>query len=194
MRIRPLRLAAQRAGVPARRSAVVGSGLYPQVGPVAKRPVRQAAGSISAMERERALELLRGGAENVARWNRWRIRKVSLPDLSHSDLSNADLSKADLSGVDLHASNLRKAKLFGANLERADLHRSNLRSADLSRAVLRAANLRGSNLVGASLFGADLRRANLRRASFRSAEADQETRWPDGFDPGAHGVEPWPDD
>jgi hypothetical protein len=60
--------------------------------------------------------------------------------------------------------------------------------------VLRAANLRGSNLGRASLFGADLRRANLRRASFRSAEADQETRWPDGFDPAANGVEPWPAD
>ena len=58
--------------------------------------------------------------------------------------------------------------------------------------MLRSANLRAANLGGASLFGTDLRHANVRRASFRSAEADHETRWPDGFEPSVHGIEPWP--
>jgi hypothetical protein len=144
------------------------------------------------MDRSRALEVLRGGREGVARWNRWRLRREEAPVLSHADLSRADLSGADLSSVDLHASNLREAKLLGANLERADLHRCHLGSADLTAAILRSSNLRAANLHGAMLFGADLRRANLRRASFREAEADAATRWPQGFDPSAHGLEPWP--
>ena len=144
------------------------------------------------MDRERALELLRGGTEAVARWNRWRAGQVEAPALAHCDLSDADLAGADLCGLDLHAANLRGANLRGANLERADLHRANLRSAELSAAVLRSANLRAANLASTNLFGADLRRTNVRNATFRGAEADHETRWPDGFTPSAHGIEPWP--
>ena len=144
------------------------------------------------MERERALELLRGGADSVERWNRWRRRHQGPFDLTHANLARANLSGANLANVDLHASDLSEATLIGANLEGSDLHRSNLKLADLSRAVLRGADLHAANLSRASLFGADLSKANVRRTSFRNVEADAATTWPQGFEPGLHGIEPWP--
>ena len=65
--------------------------------------------------------------------------------------------------------------------------------ANLSRANLAGADLEGAALVGANLCGADLTRANLRganltRAHLEGASADEDTIWPDGFDPEAAGV------
>jgi hypothetical protein len=68
------------------------------------------------MERERALELLRGGADSVRRWNRWRQRRAELPNLSHADFSQADLSDADLTGANLEGAKFVGAKLVGARL------------------------------------------------------------------------------
>jgi uncharacterized protein YjbI with pentapeptide repeats len=51
--------------------------------------------------------------------------------------------------------------------------------ADLSFSDLREADLSGANLSGADLFGSDLDGANLAAVIF-----DDETDWPDGFDPG----------
>jgi uncharacterized protein YjbI with pentapeptide repeats len=143
------------------------------------------------LERERALELLRGGTGSVERWNRWRAKNPGPFDLAHARLARTELSGANLANVDLHASDLSEAKLVGANFEGADLHRSNLKAADLSQAVLRGADLRAANLSRASLFGADLSKSNVRKTSFRNAEADVETTWPQGFDPSSHGIEPW---
>ena len=50
---------------------------------------------------------------------------------------------------------------------------ANLRRADLRRADLKGANLEGANLTGANLEG---------------AKADEDTTWPQGFDPKAAGV------
>jgi uncharacterized protein YjbI with pentapeptide repeats len=56
----------------------------------------------------------------------------------------------------------------GANLRRADLE-----GAHLNRAHLYRANFEGANLTGANLEG---------------AKADEDTTWPQGFDPKAAGV------
>jgi uncharacterized protein YjbI with pentapeptide repeats len=55
---------------------------------------------------------------------------------------------------------------------------ANLTGANLTGADLTGANLREANLAGANLAGANLREANL-----RGAFADENTVWPDGFDP-----------
>ena len=132
------------------------------------------------MDRKRALDLLRGGSEAVARWNRWRSRGEPLPDLRHSDLRRADLRGANLASAHLQRSNFGDARLEGANLERADLNHCNFRRADLSGATLRSVNLSGANLKDADLRGADLRRAQIRRASFFGVRRDAETRPPEG--------------
>ena len=53
---------------------------------------------------------------------------------------------------------------------------------------LEGADLKGANLEGANLEGANLWRANLFKANLSGAIADQDTQWPDGFDPVAAGV------
>jgi uncharacterized protein YjbI with pentapeptide repeats len=99
--------------------------------------------------------------------------------LSGADLSGADLSGAELVGADLPGADLPGANLFGANLFGVDLRGADLRTADLSGVALNEADLSGSDLSGAGLVGADL----------RGAAADQETSWPEGFDPWSAGVQ-----
>ena len=62
------------------------------------------------------------------------------------------------------------------------------RAGKLSRADLRGANLYGANLGRANLDGAYLDGADLGRADLRGADADQYTRWPEGFNPATAGV------
>lgn len=166
----------------------------PTAGLAASRHVRWAAGrGHRELERDRALELLRGGAESVERWNRWRTKNPGPFDLTHATLARVEISGANLANVDLHASDLTGATLVGTNLEGSDIHRSNLRGADLSRAILRGADLHAANLSGCRLFGANLSKATLSKALFRDAEADASTVWPQGFKPKSHGMDPWPD-
>jgi hypothetical protein len=120
-------------------------------------------------------------------------------DLTRADLTRADLAGADLTEANLARANLTRANLTGANLAdadltRADLTRANLAraylaGADLTRANLAGANLARVNLAGANLAGANLAGAYLTEAYLAEAKADKWTRWPDGFDPVARGVQ-----
>ena len=75
------------------------------------------------------------------------------------------------------------AVIIGANLNGAYLDHANLEGA-----MLFMADLRGANLVQAYLSGAYLRGAILEGANLTAAQADEDTSWPDGFDPIADGV------
>lgn len=78
----------------------------------------------------------------------------------------------------------------------ADLRGAVLLSAYLDSADLRSADLSGANLTGAWLAGAKLNGANLRGAKFGGVVYSGKTKWPDGFDPTAHGARMafWHDD
>jgi hypothetical protein len=79
-------------------------------------------------------------------------------------------------GAELHGVNLRGARLYHAVLFRANLAGADLTGADLRNAELSGADLRGANLTSTQLFGINY---------------DEETRWPEGFDPRQHGLFPW---
>ncbi len=137
------------------------------------------------MEREEALELLRGGPEGVAKWNaareevgfklprlngaNLRAAKLRRTNLQGADLSGADLSGADLVTANLAEANLSEARLGGAQLAVAILIGADLRGADLRAAELVMANLVHANMAGADLFRADLSGANLVKAVLREA-------------------------
>jgi uncharacterized protein YjbI with pentapeptide repeats len=97
--------------------------------------------------------------------------------LDGANLQGASVIDADLQGAYLGGANLQGASLIGANLQGASL-----RSANLQRAWLMRANLRGANLQGARLDGARLEGAQLDGANLQNALADEDTRWPDGWD------------
>ena len=120
-----------------------------------------------------------------------------------ADLQGADLTRANLKGAWLQGANLQRANLSGANLFGAHLTRANLKGADLKGAELTGANLTRANLKGADLKGANLSgvlglwailwvvspgAVRLEGPNFERAFADEDTRWPDGFDPVAAGV------
>ncbi len=98
--------------------------------------------------------------------------------LSDINLSNANLIMANLSGANLSGANLTGANLAGANLTNADLTYANLYNADLT-----GANLSGANLSDANLTGAKLTYANLTGARYNN-----DTKFPNGFNPDDHGM------
>lgn len=114
-------------------------------------------------------------------------------DLVLAYLRGAELAGAFLSGADLFAADLATADLRGADLGSAHLGSADLSGADLSRANLFGTDLGWAELRGANLRGADLRRADLRGARLSGADLteavyDDETLWPEGFDPALAGA------
>ncbi|MCC2668927.1 MAG: hypothetical protein K0Q72_1398 [Armatimonadetes bacterium] len=55
-------------------------------------------------------------------------------------------------------------------------------------AALNGADLTSANLRGANLCLATLSMARLNAVDLHGARYDASTRWPDGFDPAAHGA------
>ena len=138
--------------------------------------------------------------------------------LDGADLTKASLYKADLTGVRMVGANLSQATLtwtilrdadltnatltearpFGADFTGTDLVAADLSGAIFERAVLRGTDLSNARLVGTILkravlsgtvlFGADLTDADLSESSIHWPFADQETLWPEGFDPEAAGI------
>ncbi len=105
-----------------------------------------------------------------------------------AELGEADLEGAKLRGTDLSYADLRGAKLRAANLRGADLSYTDLGEANLCEADLRGANLIGANLIGARLRGANLMGADLIGARLRTSYYDENTLFPDGFDPVSAGM------
>ena len=118
------------------------------------------------MDRDEAINMLRGGPDGILEWNERRGEKI--PDLRGADLSEADLSGAVASvpgvsvtslsvafrrGVTLFGVHVRGADLRGTDLSRAAFYGADLRGADLSRAQLSGADL-GSGKCGNTVFGA----------------------------------------
>jgi Pentapeptide repeats (8 copies) len=144
------------------------------------------------------------------------LEKVYIPganladlNLAHADLQEAilpaaDLSQANMTGALLRGADLADAVLFEADLTGAELFVAHLTAANLSAARLTDAVLVGVNmtrtcltgahlahavLFGADLTGADLSGADLTGALLQRVRADRTTKWPEGFDPLAAGVD-----
>jgi hypothetical protein len=131
-------------------------------------------------------------------------------DLSNLDLSGARITRGDTivdptGRLEYKVANLTYAALGGTDLRGALFLGVDLRVAGFQDADLRGARFAGVNLDGTSFEGADLRGAHLelvdassqdlgfdpdlRDANLRGALADGSTRWPQGFDWRAAGVE-----
>ena len=90
--------------------------------------------------------------------------------------------------VGLLAANTRR--FAGSVLMRfTDLGLAILRDAVIVGANLQNANLYGANLRSAKLYEANLQDANLENADTSYAIYDENTIWPEGFDPQAGGAE-----
>ena len=64
-----------------------------------------------SLTREEALELLLGGEEGIKKWNEYRRRGGSTPDLRDVGLGGADMTKANLSDAYLREADLRDTRL-----------------------------------------------------------------------------------
>ena len=124
-------------------------------------------------------------------------------NLTNTDLHSAYLTNALLAKADLSNANLGWTTLVDANFSKADLS-----GADFHMAILNNTDFRGSDLRGAILLydaistdddfqilyeisldvqGAR-RRTNWGSADFRGATYDDETIFPEGFDPESRGM------
>jgi uncharacterized protein YjbI with pentapeptide repeats len=114
--------------------------------------------------------------------------------LRGADLSGLHAPYGQLQGLDLSGAHLYAAKLRNADLSFAILTGADLRGAALERAVCRGARFRGADLgrdnldARTTLQGADLSTADLHDAKLEGAVYDDDTRFPEGFMPQAHGM------
>ena len=88
--------------------------------------------------------------------------------------------------IDQQLSGCSKDGVF--NCSYWDLGGANLHAADLFKANFEGANLKSANLEGANLKSANLEGAKLKDVGLQGAIADEDTTWPEGFDPVAAGV------
>jgi len=113
------------------------------------------------MDKNEALDLLRGGKEGIEKWNQFRLSEETIPDLTGADLFDANLTNANLSYANLSKANLSKANVADANMSGAILF-----DANLSHAILTHADLSGVHLTSANLIEANLTRTKLFYANF----------------------------
>jgi uncharacterized protein YjbI with pentapeptide repeats len=124
----------------------------------------------------------------------------------HSTLKKANFKGADLWQVSFSAADLTGADLRGASTREITFSETTLNEANMEgceipaawRAKFRGANLQKCKFTGSIITcdfsGADLRGANLRGAHldpdnrWKNAVYDDDTAWPDGFDPKAAGA------
>ncbi len=105
--------------------------------------------------------------------------KLSGANLEEMLLFELDLSNADFTGTQLSAATFKiKINLSGANLQKADLVAAELKEANLTNADFAEANLCGADLAGAII-------ANT---NFENAIYDDETIFPEGFEPKSAGM------
>jgi uncharacterized protein YjbI with pentapeptide repeats len=105
-------------------------------------------------------------------------------------LKGAILTEANLENANLRKADLRDAKLIGANLRGADFTEADLRGADLT-----GANLRGANLIRCRIWTTNFSKVDfsntdltntktkLTGAKLKGAYYNDETKFPEGFDP-----------
>jgi len=136
------------------------------------------------------------------------LRKCSAMDVSfnRATVVNADFRGANLFGADFMGCEIGGARWKGAVWSsttkweggppddaifidsNVDLTEVNLSGVYLGGANLKHANLRKADLRKACLFRSDLSCANLEGARLEGARFDRETKFPDGYDPGARGA------
>ena len=125
-------------------------------------------------------------------------------DLSDLDLTGANLSNvvaeglicmdsklvnANLAGADLYMMMACYSDFTGANLAHSDLRGANCTGVIFRRADLRNANLGKDNMGGTvRLQTANLEHVNFKGAILQGAEYDDNTIFPDGFNPKDHGM------
>jgi uncharacterized protein YjbI with pentapeptide repeats len=125
----------------------------------------------------------------------FRTSSLKNANFKGADLTSTDFYQADLTGADLRDftgnPSLAYTKLDKANMEGTTVLQPGF------RVSFRGTNLKGAKITGVfgdyDFTGADLRGANLRgcmidqQSRFRGAIYDDDTAWPDGFDPAGHG-------
>lgn len=123
------------------------------------------------------------------------LRKADLNDVNRQkgNFKKANLTKAYLSSAQLKEANFMEANLESSHLKLAILYKANLQAANLQWAFLEWANLKKANLSNADLrfaflSWANLKGANLTNANLEEALYNDETIFPDGFDPKEAGM------
>ena len=125
---------------------------------------------------------------------------LSTLDLRGADLSGQEMDALDLSSLDLQSANFSGSELYWLMMNNAHCRGANFRGARLSGAMLNGTDLRNCDFTDAylsydSLQGAasvcrsDLRGAVLQGVNLKGCKYDEGTKFPEGFDPSAAGME-----
>lgn len=108
--------------------------------------------------------------------------------LNQANFSNANLTEANLLGTKSRNTNFTNCDLTLVELFLTDLGGANLFQANLTRAKLSFANLAEADFTESNLCGTDLRCARIYRTVFCGAKYDDQTQFPDDFNPKKYGL------
>jgi len=114
-------------------------------------------------------------------------------NLANSKLKNASLRQASLRRATLTLTNFSQADLIGTDFESANLKQANISNATATRANFLYADLSGaqcqnSDFSECDLIGANFKVSNYFGITLTGAMYDEETIFPDGFDPIEYGM------
>ena len=144
--------------------------------------------TLRRLDAERKVKLVRFLSSLSLLEGFYQNRVFPIISLEGEDLSETFLDEAQLKGVNMMGANLRYTDLSYTNLSGALLHSAILKNCtmeytDLSNANLAFADLSDAILYNTKFIGAELRDVNLNNATYYKY-----TKWPEGFDPKAHGA------
>ena len=115
--------------------------------------------SFPSMTQDQAVEMLKGGKDGIAEWNRLRqeVHDGSYFDWEQGNdipsLGGANFRNTDLTGADLTGARLIGAHFFETNLTETEFYKADLTKADFSYAILKGTNLDVADLKDARLNG-----------------------------------------
>jgi uncharacterized protein YjbI with pentapeptide repeats len=108
--------------------------------------------------------------------------------INYCHFDGVSLCSSDLRRITANNSSLKNSHIQCAYFQESKLYKINFSNSDLSYSDFTGANLTGSNLTGASLQGANFESVDLELVEMKGAFYDDETKFPEGFDPYKNGL------
>jgi uncharacterized protein YjbI with pentapeptide repeats len=128
------------------------------------------------------------------------LSEINLSNITMKGLSikESDISKADLSGSYLIGAKFKELKADQVNFQNSianesyfkenTMKQSDFTNANLKNAVFKECDLSGSNFKNTDLRGTVFIEDNLENCNFKGAIANENTKFPEGFNPAKHKI------
>jgi len=109
-------------------------------------------------------------------------------DLSEASFKEANVNNAEFYDVILEKTNFLDAQVTNCKFRDCPMKKVSFENSNLCNSVFDDCNLEGSDFRKADIRGTSFNECNLNDCTFMGAIADENTRFPEGFDAKAQGI------